>query len=196
MNKTMTVNIAGMVYHIDEDAFFILNQYLNRVKEELKDTDGGNEIYLDIETRIGELFSEKIRLNRQVITASDVKEVIAVMGEPSDISGSGKKMSYDETYSRRYRRMYRDPENRLLGGVCSGLAAYWGMDPTLLRLIFIILAIFGMAGVIIYIILWIILPEARTVAQKLEMRGEKVNLSNMGEFFREEFDNVKRGFKK
>lgn len=95
----MTVNIAGIVYHIDEDAFFILNQYLNRVKEELKDTDGGNEIYLDIETRIGELFSEKIRLNRQVITASDVKEVISVMGEPSDISGSGKKMGYDETFS-------------------------------------------------------------------------------------------------
>jgi len=192
----MTVNIAGMIFHIDEDAFYILNQYLERVKEELKNTDGGSEIYQDIETRIGELFSERIKVNRQVISVTEVKEVILIMGEPSDISGSGSKTEYESTSSRTYRRMYRDPDNRIIGGVCSGLGAYWHTDPTILRLIFIILAIFGMAGVLIYIILWIILPEARTVSQRLEMRGEKVNLSSMGEFFRQEFDNVKRSFKK
>lgn len=92
--------------------------------------------------------------------------------------------------------MYRDPDNRIIGGVCSGLASYWHIDPAIVRIIFVILAIFGMAGVLIYLILWIVLPEAGTVAQKLEMRGEAVNFSNIGDFFREEFENVKRSFKK
>ena len=195
MKKTMTVNIAGMVYHIDEDAFDMLNQYLARVKDELRSMEGGNEIYEDIEMRIGELFSERLKNNRQVITMDDVEHVITVLGQPGDISGNSEKNDHT-TYSDTYRRMYRDPDNRIIGGVCSGLAAYWRIDPTLVRLIFIILAIFGMAGVLIYLILWIILPEAQTVAQKLEMRGERVNLSSMGEFFRQEFENVKRSFQK
>ena len=195
MKKTMTVNIAGMVYHIDEDAFDMLNQYLARVKDELRSMEGGNEIYEDIEMRIGELFSERLKNNRQVITMDDVEHVITVLGQPGDISGNSEKNDHT-TYSDTYRRMYRDPDNRIIGGVCSGLAAYWRIDPTLVRLIFIILAIFGMAGVLIYLILWIILPEAQSVAQKLEMRGERVNLSSMGEFFRQEFENVKRSFQK
>ena len=195
MKKTMTVNIAGMVYHIDEDAFDMLNQYLARVKDELRSMEGGNEIYEDIEMRIGELFSERLKNNRQVITMDDVEHVITVLGQPGDISGNSEKNDHT-TYSDTYRRMYRDPDNRIIGGVCRGLAAYWRIDPTLVRLIFIILAIFGMAGVLIYLILWIILPEAQTVAQKLEMRGERVNLSSMGEFFRQEFENVKRSFQK
>ncbi len=195
MKKTMTVNIAGMVYHIDEDAFDRLNRYLGRVKEELRSIEGNNEIYQDIEMRIGELFNEKLKNNRQVIILSDVEEIIAIMGEPGDISGNTTEKEYTST-SGGYRRMYRDPDNRIIGGVCSGLAAYWRIDPTLVRLIFIVLAIFGMAGVLIYLILWIVLPEAQTIAQKLEMRGEKVNLSNIGEFFRQEFENVKRSFQK
>ncbi len=195
MKKTMTVNIAGIVYHIDEDAFDRLNQYLGMVRQELQSIEGGNEIYQDIETRIGELFNERLKNNRQVITLNDVEEIIAIMGQPSDIFGSSDEKAYSSE-SASYRRMYRDPDNRIIGGVCSGLAAYWRIDPTIVRLIFIILAIFGMAGVLIYLILWIILPEAHTVAQKLEMRGERVNLSNIGEFFRQEFENVKRSFQK
>jgi len=195
MKKTMTVNIAGMVYHIDEDAFNRLRQYLNKVKEELHSVEGGNEIYQDIESRIGELFMERLKNNRQVITITDVEEIITIMGQPGDISGKSEGREYT-SQNRNYRRMYRDPDNRIIGGVCSGLAAYWRIDPTIVRLIFVILAIFGMAGVLIYLILWIVLPEARTVAQKLEMRGEHVNLSSMGEFFRQEFDNVKRSFQK
>jgi phage shock protein PspC (stress-responsive transcriptional regulator) len=196
MKKTMTVNIAGIVYHIDEDAYILLKEYLDKVRKELSTTDGGGEIYQDIETRIGELFSERVRSGKQVITIEDVTSVIGTMGDPSDISGTASGKEYKPGGSGTYRRMYRDPDNRIIGGVCSGLAAYWHIDPTLVRLIFIILAIMGMAGVVIYVILWIILPEAQTVAQKLEMRGEKVNLSNIGEFFRQEFENVKRSFKK
>jgi phage shock protein PspC (stress-responsive transcriptional regulator) len=195
MKKTMTVNIAGMVYHIDDDAYELLSQYLGKVRAELQSTEGGNEIYQDIETRIGELFTERLKNNRQVITLKDVEEIIAIMGQPADISGKTDDRGYS-SYDNKYRRMYRDPDNRIIGGVCGGLAAYWRVDPTIVRLIFVLLAIFGMAGVLIYLILWIILPEAQTVAQKLEMRGERVNLSSMGEFFRQEFENVKQSFKK
>ena len=94
--------------------------------------------------------------------------------------------------------MYRDPDARIIGGVCSGLGAYWNIDPTLIRIVFIVLAIFGLAGVLIYLILWIVLPEASTVAQKLEMRGEPVNVSNISDFIRDEFEHVKKSmnFKK
>jgi phage shock protein PspC (stress-responsive transcriptional regulator) len=193
MKKTMTVNIGGRVYHIDEDAFDILNNYLLDVKNELATAEGGNEIYEDIENRIGELLSERLRSDRQVVTITDVQDIIRIMGQPGDISGS-ENTGGNSSGKSSYRRMYRDPDNRIIGGVCSGLAAYWRADPTLIRIVFIVLSLFGMAGVLIYLVLWIILPEAATVAQKLEMRGEPVNLSNIGEFFRQEFENVKRSF--
>jgi len=191
----MTINLGGMVYHIDDDAYDKLKIYLDKVKNELRSVDGGEEIYQDIEARIAELFSERLKNNRQVISLLEVEEVIGIMGNPEDISGKTTERDY-KSKNHNYRRMYRDPDNRIIGGVCSGLAAYWRIDPTIVRLIFIILAIFGMAGVLIYLILWIVLPEANTVAQKLEMRGEAVNLSNIGDFFRQEFENVKRSFQK
>jgi phage shock protein PspC (stress-responsive transcriptional regulator) len=191
----MTVNLGGMVYHIDDDAYDKLKIYLDKVRRELNSVEGGEEIYGDIEMRIAELFSEKLKNNKQVITLKEVEEVIEMMGDPEDISGTSKGSGY-RSGSHHYKRMYRDSDNRIIGGVCSGLAAYWRIDPTIVRLIFILLAIFGMAGVLIYLILWIVLPEATTVAQKLEMRGEAVNLSNIGDFFRQEFENVKRSFKK
>ena len=195
MKKTMTVNLGGMVYHIDNDAYDRLKKYLEKVKQELKTLEGGEEIYQDIETRIAELFSERLKNNGQVITTKEVEEVIAILGDPEDISGKTPEEEY-KSRNRSYKRMYRDPDNRVIGGVCSGLASYWRVDPTIVRIIFVILAIFGMAGVLIYLILWIVLPEAGTVAQKLEMRGEAVNFSNIGDFFRDEFENVKRSFKK
>lgn len=197
MKKTITVNIGGLVFYIDDDAYEILRKYLTSVRQEFKAMDGGDEVYQDIETRIAELFSEKLNNNRQVITMKEVEEVITTLGQPEDFSetsGSGKR--YTSSSGKSSKRMYRDPDNRIIGGVCSGLAAYWRADPTIVRLIFVLLAIFGMAGVLIYLILWILLPEAQTVAQKLEMRGEPVNLSSIGAFIRDEFENVKRSFTK
>lgn len=196
MRKTVTVNIAGLVFYIDDDAFAALNKYLNSVRSEFKSMEGGNEIYEDIESRIAELFNERLGNNRQVITLKEVEEVIEILGQPGDFFDDSETGSFHPPHARPTKRLYRDTDNRIVAGVCSGLAAYWSMDPTLVRLVFVILAIFGMAGVLIYLILWLVLPEARTVAQKLEMRGEPVNLSNIGAFFREEFENVKRSFSK
>lgn len=196
MRKALTVNIGGMVFYIDEDAYDMLREYLNKVRAESASLEGGNEIYEDVENRIAELFTEKLKDNRQVVTMKDVEDVMAILGQPGTFSGKGS--SHEEYYreANYARRMYRDPDNRLIGGVCSGLAAYWSTDISLIRIIFVLLAIFGMFGVLIYLVLWIILPEANTVAQKLEMRGEPVNLSNIAAFFRKEFENVRKNFRK
>lgn len=195
MKNTKTINLGGMVYHIDEDAFEVLNQYLDRIKEEIKNLDGNEEIYSDIESRVAELAGEKLNHYKQVVTIADVDEIIVVMGRPEDISGNNKS---NRTYRKNTinRRMYRDPDHRVFGGVCSGMSAYWNLDVILIRVAFVLLTIFGMAGVIIYLILWLVLPEANTVAQRLEMRGEEVTIHSIIDFFKDEFENVKRSFKK
>jgi phage shock protein PspC (stress-responsive transcriptional regulator) len=195
MKKTITVNLGGMVYHIDEDAYALLSNYLDSIHQELKNMDGATEIYTDIEARIADIIREKLMNKRKIVTIKDVEEIIGMMGQPGDISGKGSS-DRARTENKYYKRMYRDPENSMIGGVCSGMAAYWNIDPTLVRIIFILLVVFGMAGLLIYLILWIVLPEARTISQKLEMRGEAVTLSSITDFIKDEFDNVKRSFKK
>ena len=195
MKKTLTINLGGMVYHIDEDAYAILNDYLERIKSGISNLEGSNEIYDDIENRIAEIISGRLRNSRQVVTIQDINMVIDIMGQPEDISGNDKSRKSNKE-NKNYRRMYRDPENRIIGGVCSGLANYWNIDPNLVRVIFVILTIFGMAGVIIYLVLWMVLPEAVTSAQKIEMRGENVTISSIIDFFKDEFENVKKSFHK
>jgi len=186
MKNTVSINLGGMVYHIDEDAYVVLKNYLDRIKEEIRDLEGNHEIYSDIESRIAELINEKFSNFKQVVTLSDVEEIISIMGKPEDISGNSKSKRSYSSY-RKNKRMYRDPDNRIIGGVCSGLAAYLNQDVTIVRVIFVLLAFFGMAGGFIYIILWIVLPEANTIAQRLEMRGEEVTLNSIINFFKDEF---------
>ncbi len=200
MKKTVSVNLNGQVFSIDEDAFDKLSQYLQNIEQHFANENERKEIIADIEARIAELLKENITDFKEVINISDVEAVIKVMGEPNDFADeeeSNQSQSQEQYINyKRYRRMYRDPDNRIIGGVCSGLSAYWALDPSLVRVIFIVLAIFGGSGLIIYLILWIVLPEARTTVQKLEMRGEPVNVSNIGSFVKEEFEHVKNQFKK
>ncbi|MCD8029851.1 MAG: PspC domain-containing protein [Bacteroides sp.] len=183
MKKTLTVNLGGTVYHIDEDTYRLLDNYLDNLHVYFRRQEGGQEIVNDMEGRIAELFSEKLLLGRsQVITIADVEEIIARMGHPEELAGEPKKeerqhhsqpSSGASSASRgAVRKLYRNPDDKLLGGVISGIAAYFGWDATLLRILFILL-MFGSAGtcVLIYIILWIIVPEARTAEEKLHMRG-------------------------
>lgn len=197
MKKTLTINLAGMVFHIDEDAFEQLQSFLEALNLRLKDEANSAEIIRDIEARMAELLSGRMNQAKQVISANDVENLIQTIGHPDLIFGddqtkSNKKNSFGE---RKYRRMYRDPENRMLGGVCAGLAAYWHLDPTLVRVAFVLLTALGGTGLILYIILLVVLPEAHTTAQKLEMRGEPVTIENIKNFFADEFENVKRSFK-
>lgn len=192
MNKTVNINLAGVFFHIDEDAYARLQHYLEAIRRSLTNTHGQEEIIHDIEARIAELFSEKIKTERQVIGVREVDEVIAVMGQPEDYVLDEEIFEDEPVYTkRRGKKLFRDTENSYVGGVSSGLAHYTGIDALWIRLLWILLTIFSTgAFILIYIALWIFVPEAKTTADKLAMHGEEVTISNIEKKIREGFDEV------
>ncbi|MCD4711379.1 MAG: PspC domain-containing protein [Bacteroidales bacterium] len=203
MKKAIKINLSGIIFHIDEDAYEKLKSYLDTISRHFSNKQESKEIIDDIESRIAELFQEKITEETQVITLLLVNEVIDIMGNPEDIADSGEEADGQRTFHESYsksRRLFRDPENSVIGGVCGGLSAYFSVDPVIFRLLFVIFFFAGGASILVYAILWIVLPKAETAAQKLEMRGEKVNVSNLEKKIREEYDsvkdNVKEGYSK
>lgn len=205
MKTTITINLGGIVFHIDDDAYEMLNTYLIAIEKQFASDDERNEVMADIEARLSELFKEALGEKRDVIMTEDVSKIIEIMGEPQDFmdeeaaqESTGTSAHESKRKRRDYKatkRLYRDPDNRVLGGVCGGLGAYFNTDPILFRIIFILI-FFGMgSGLIIYIILWIAIPEASTTTQKLEMRGEAVTIENIKRAVREEFENIKKNMK-
>jgi len=192
MKKTTTVNLGGRVFNIDEDAYSALQQYLKAIERKLIHDPDANEIIQDIELRMAELLHQQMNSGRQVVIKSDVEYLKSILGRAEDFSdeqGSSKGATYHNR--KRARRIYRDPENEVLGGVCGGLGAYFNVDPLWFRVLFIVVLLLGGSGLLIYLVMWIIIPPARTTAQKLEMRGEAVTIENIKRAFREEFENVK-----
>ncbi len=201
MKKTFTINISGSVFHIDEDAYGKLQKYLQMLTSHFGTDADGREIMQDIEARIAELFSKKMQSDeKDVIVESWVDEVIALMGKPEDFmdeeeTEEGEKEQPAEVKVKR--RMYRDPDHRVLGGVCSGMGAYFNIDPVVLRIIFFILFwISAGIALLVYIMLWIAVPKARTTAQRLEMRGQEATVSNIERSIKEEVKDVKESYKK
>jgi phage shock protein PspC (stress-responsive transcriptional regulator) len=204
MNKTVSVNISGFIFNIEETAFEKLNRYLNTIRGYFSESTGAEEIIEDIEARIAELFQEKITTNYQVIKLKDVNEVIEIMGQPEEyIDGEVEEEEINSgraTYSsaepkNRYRKIYRDADDKVLGGVCSGIGYYFGIDPIWIRLMFVALFITFGTGFLLYIILWIIIPKAMTASEKLEMKGNPVTAENIGKQVEEELGNIKKKFK-
>ncbi|WP_294608007.1 PspC domain-containing protein [uncultured Bacteroides sp.] len=217
MKKTLTVNLGGTVFHIDEDAYRLLDNYLSNLKLHFRRQAGADEIVNDIELRISELFSEKLTAGSQVITITDVEEVINRMGRPEEMEtgtseegASGSKNSEGasgsgygpgswnsdakSSYTSTRRRLYRNPDDKMLGGVVSGLAAYLNWDVTLLRLLLLIILICGYGTLIpVYIVCWLVIPEAHTAAEKLNMRGEAVTVENIGKTVTDGFEKVANG---
>ena len=194
MNKTININLGGIFFHIDEIAYQKLKNYLNAVRRSLSDDPKGrDEIITDIETRIGELLSEKIKDVRQVINEGDIDEVIEIMGKPEDYMVDEDVFSDDnyQSYGKtRSKKLYRDTDDKFLGGVSSGLAHYFNIDVIWVRLAWLVAA-FGFGfGFVLYLILWILLPQANTTAEKLEMEGEEVNISNIEKKIKEELSDV------
>jgi len=188
MNKTININLGGNFFYIDEQAYYVLKRYLDAVRTSLSDDPKGrDEILSDIELRIGELLSEKMKDIRQVVNENDINEVIEIMGKPEDYMVDDEVFADDYNRVRKHpKKMYRDSEDKFLGGVCSGMAYYFNIDVIWIR-IFWLIAVFGYGfGIIVYIILWILLPQANTTAKILEMRGEAVNISNIEKKIREE----------
>lgn len=196
MKKTLTVNLGGTVFHIDEDAYRLLDNYLSNLKIHFRKEAGADGIIDDIERRISELFAEKLTAGSQVITITDVEEVIARMGKPEDMEAENDSEPSvgNATRTTIHRRLYRNPDDKLLGGVISGMAAYLGWDVTLLRLLLLVVLICGVGTLIpVYIVCWLVIPEARTAAEKLSMRGEAVTVENIGKTVTDGFEKVANG---
>lgn len=195
MKKTFTVNINGIVFHIDEDAYDKLNRYLTSIRKHFSTDEGCDEIIAGIESRIAEMFQEKISESKQVVTLEEVTEIIRQLGEPEQISGEEEyqEKSTEDAYIKQKapKRLFRDPDDKYIGGVCGGLGAFFQIDPTWIRIIFLI-GIFAGFGLLLYLILWIVIPKARTTADKLEMRGERVNLSNIEKSIKEDLQDIKK----
>ena len=199
MNKTVTSNIAGFIFHMDENAFHKLEQYLSKIRNYFAGSEGEDEIISGIEERIAEMFQAK---KKEVISINDVEEMIGIMGQPEnfmdeDMEDETEPKRQRSTYSTRNteasKRVYRDTDDKVLGGVCSGVSYYLGInEPLWFRLGFLLTFLFAGTGLFLYIILWVIIPQAATPAQKLEMKGQKINAENIGKAVNTEIDSVKK----
>ncbi len=199
MKKTVKINIGGAIYLIDEDAYLRLKNYLNKIERHFATEQEGKEIVADIENRIAELFQELTGKIKEVVTLDDVNHVIEQMGEPEQFSADGTvNNTHPENQNlpmvQAPRRLYRDPQNRVLGGVCAGLGIYFNTDPLVFRLIFIIALLFFGSALLVYVLMWIIVPEARTTTQRLEMHGKRVNISTIQYSVKSEYNNVRESW--
>ncbi len=193
MNKTININLGGTFFHIDENAYNHLRSYLEAVRATLSPEDSIAEIMDDIEARIAELFNESITNKDQVITLGRVKEVIEIMGQPeafdpdNDAAQNNTKNAHAEP--KTPKQLFRDDENKYLGGVASGLGHYLGVDCLWIRLIWLML-FFLSSGTffMIYILFWILVPAAKTTSDKLKMKGEPINISNIEKRVKEGYD--------
>ena len=208
MKKTVNINLSGIAFTIDDDAYELLHQYLEKLRVYFKNSEGNDEILADIEARIAELLSEKLGTIRTVVSITDVNQVIEQMGKPEDYmdeayeseethsSGNNNSSNTNQQTGSNKKRLYRDTDNSILGGVCSGVGHYFGLDPVWIRLALAIAIIFYGTGFLLYVILWIIIPAAKTASEKLEMRGEPINISSLGKRVEEELKNVNESLKK
>lgn len=198
MNKTVNINLGGMFFHIDEDAYLKLTRYFDAIKRSLNNSSGQDEIIKDIEMRVSELLTEKQKSEKHVVGLKDVDEVIAVMGQPEDYrieDEESTNQSFNE-YGRKHKKLYRDKEKGMIGGVATGLGHYFGIDSVWIKIIFLIFVFAGFGtGILAYFVLWVVTPEAITTSEKLEMTGEPVTISNIERKVREEIESLSDKFK-
>jgi phage shock protein PspC (stress-responsive transcriptional regulator) len=195
MKITVSINLGGYSFNIDEDAYAELKHYLKNLELHFAGEESSSEILSDIETRMAELFRIRLTNYKQVINIEDVSQAITVLGTPEDISDKEGPSAREKFSSPGYHRMYRDTDHRVIGGVCSGMGAYWDIDPVIIRIIFVALALGGGLGILVYLILYIVVPEAKTTAQKIEMKGNPVNIHNIKDSVKKEFDTVRKNMK-
>lgn len=197
MKRTFTANINGLIFNVDEDAYERLQKYLSSLRNHFNKNEGSDEIISDIEARISELMQKLISPQKQVITLVDVEELIKQLGEPEEFENDqeeaeneSKSKEQSAQYAYIGKRFFRDPDNKVISGVCSGLAAYFGIDPVIIRILFVVFFFVGGSSFWVYIILWIAIPEAKTSVEKLQMKGEPVNINNIEKKIKEELNDI------
>ena len=195
MNKTININLSGIIFHLDEDAYNLFKRYLTEVKNALESQEGREEIILDIEARIAELFAERLEQSRhEVITIDDVNFICDTLGAPNDFTEEEESNETHHKETKSEKRLFRNPDEKVIGGVSSGIGAYFGVSIIWIRVIFLLLLFTTGIGFLSYVILWAAIPQAKTTAQKLQMKGEPVNLSNIEKSVKEELNGVKERF--
>jgi phage shock protein PspC (stress-responsive transcriptional regulator) len=174
MDKTININLGGTLFQIDDAAFLILRDYLQAINNRFANVQGGHETIEDIELRIAEIFQSQKGL-AGVITRENVDAMIAIIGKPEDFD-HGEPATESPVYSSQKKKMYRNTEDTIIGGVCSGIAAYLDSDPVLFRILFVLFTLLFGAGFFVYVALWIALPAARTDSQKRAMYGNSSHM--------------------
>ncbi len=205
MKRTFTINIANIVFHIDSDAYEVLKEYLEKLELFYQNTEMGVEVVEDIENRIAELFVERSKGRDNIIDKASVHEVIGVLGTPEVIYAEEEGVKEEETkgeekqttfQTKRTRRLFRNPDNQVIAGVVSGLAAYFGIDVVVMRILYVLLFFLslGTVATLIYLVIWCVVPKAVTNIQKMEMQGTTINISTIEVFVKESYENIKRKF--
>ncbi|MBC7746347.1 MAG: PspC domain-containing protein [Flavobacterium sp.] len=197
MNKTIIININGIVFHIEEDAYEILRAYMTDVKRHFAYSADSEEIVTDIENRLAEMFSERLTIeSKQVIVLQDVKEVTERMGNVKDFDveedADPRILSSPDTMKVE-KRLLRDMDDRVVAGVCSGVGHYFEIESRWIRLILLLLVFFGGTGIMLYLILWIVMPKAVSRADRMAMRGEPINIQTFKKNFDEEIEGLRHG---
>jgi membrane protein containing pspC domain len=179
MKEITRIHLAKTPYDIELDAKEVLQKYLSEIKQMM----GAEDTMYEIEARMVELLGERGVQSNGIITMSDVEDLRSKMGLPKEFSDSESTEDSQADLAPSNspaKRLMRDTDNAIFGGVCAGIAAYWGINPLWVRLLFIISPFITFGTVLlVYIIIWISLPEAKTAAEKLQMRGEPVTLDSL-----------------
>ena len=202
MNKTVQINLGGYPFTLDDAAYRRLDLYLHELEDYFQYSENAQEILSDIESRLAELLTQHLN-NRKIVTMQEVADTIRIMGRPGDFeeetlntksetppprSGKGKGRPWD---IRTGKRLFRDPNDKVIGGVCSGLSAYFGIeDPIWVRVGLVIFTITFGFGVLAYVVMWALVPEAKTAGDFLAMRGEKANAQNIAHMIERGIDDI------
>lgn len=194
MKTTVSIHLGGHLMHAEEDAHHSLVQYLESIKKHLRTTEGRDEILADIESRFADLLMERWMGKSRVITRMDVEGVVQILGSPTqwtegDDEDGGER---DHLLGNIPKLLFRDPSRRVIGGVSAGLAAYFGLDLALVRIVMILLGLFTGIGIFAYFILWVAVPKARTTADRLSMQGSAVTLDSIRRKVEEEYRTVEQ----
>lgn len=195
MKKVVNINLGGKKFTIDDDAYLVLDKYLNSINKHFSKSQGFEDIMYDIEIRLSELFEEGKEFTG-IVSKKDVEQVMKIMGTPSDFGATDYEQSTHNNMnthsSTNQKRLFRDPENKVIAGVASGLAAYFGIqEPLYVRLGFVFFFLFIGVGVIPYLLLWALVPNAISASDRLSMNGEKINVNTIAKNIEDGFEDIK-----
>ncbi|TSC60312.1 MAG: phage shock protein c, pspc [Parcubacteria group bacterium LiPW_15] len=193
MKKTITITIGNTIFYVEEDAYDVLSDYLDSIKSHFANRSDGEEIITDIESRIAEHFLKGKGQKERIVTIADVETLISSMGKPEEFAdeNNSEPASQASKSGAPHKKLYRDTTDMMAGGVASGIAAYFGIEPIIVRIAFVLFTLSWGFGIAIYILLWILIPEAKTASEKLQMKGDPITLKSIDKAMKQTAEKIK-----